>query len=276
VNFAAFPEYVGQELCFDGTAVERNLRRNFKLDNLDLPLLSVKFEEKPPAAIRIKILKLFKERKVELSSTLLVCRIHGGSTPEIRADLICRLQYSQLLPHDLDSLHGLFVDLAFTLKDDHAHVHLVTLDVFHLIRLHNCAFSAGAIPYLISGIPQVRYRTLLAVSHAFVNEVGVVRRIISEIHLPALRRLFLRSMDLIEQRKNIDERGEPLTILVDEFFIIRECLFASHRPFDFSPYSTTNLQKSDQFFSRFCDSSQPNYNCRNRPFTTITSVGKTR
>jgi hypothetical protein len=107
--------------------------------------------------------------------------------------------------------------------------------------LHDSRAALVAIPLLISEVPQVRYRTLTAVSPHFLSEIDVVERLITESPFVVIREVLVRWTDLIEERMSIDGANEPLTILVDEFFIIQKCLNALKRPFDLSAYASVSL-----------------------------------
>ena len=102
-----------------------------------------------------------------------------------------------------------------------------------------------ALCLLIDDVPIVRTNTSLGVSNYLkidnLCEITLFEILIG--HLTSEQLLFLSNkwIELIKSKIGNDNHGEPLTVLVDEFFVLRRTFSKLKIEFDFCKYSNSNI-----------------------------------
>jgi hypothetical protein len=200
-----------------------------------------RIQGKAPAAVFIECLKYAVRNKQSFDAIVIESMIQEGFGPEITALLIRLLRFASPGPEVLLRLHPVFEKLVYDIRDQIVPVHLAISEIFDLVRASDPNFVILTVPLLVSDIPLVRCQTSFGVDARFLNELDLLDVLLSGANETVLRFIATRWLGLIEGKLSVDTHGEPLCVLVDEFFVIRQCLARLKLVFDFAGQEVGNL-----------------------------------
>jgi hypothetical protein len=199
-----------------------------KVSNL---ILTDQMSALKPAVLNAGLAFLHKNGfRVCVSSDLLVNLIKSDFAPHVLGSLIHFLQFNNPSEAQIAELLPFFENWAFGLGEDMTPVHIALAEILGLY-LESSIGLIIALKLLVDDVPLVRTLAVKAVcaafSDEFVSELLCFRCVVKRLGIRSKTDLVavgVKWLNIIQKKLEIDVRGEVLTVLVDELFIVREVL----------------------------------------------------
>ena len=187
------------------------------------------------------------DHEVPIDSDLLVRLIKQEFPPHILANLLHFFAHSKPTTEQVMELLPILRPLAYNLGEDMTPVHIAIAECLPLILIDSIGYVI-ALRLLIDEIPRVRTLAMTAVSAAldteFSSEIVLFQRVLEKVTAQdssVLLSVLVQWLKMIEERQECDTHGESLTVLVDEFFMVREIFKALHIEFVYWPFPLAKL-----------------------------------
>lgn len=184
---------------------------------------------------------------VKINPELLVSLISGDYPPHILSNLIWMLQFSNPSQEQLIRLLPLFEKLVFTLGEEFTPVHISIARILTLLFCDMRGYGI-ALRLLVDEIPMVRTFSMLAVSKGigvdFFSEIDLYNLVLDKLYKESPQMLVdiaKKWIDLMINREKTDSHGEPLSVLVDEFYTIKSIFSKLNIQSDIDEHPTENL-----------------------------------
>lgn len=172
----------------------------------------------------------------------LISMIINEDRPGVLADLISVLKIARNLPNSIMNLADKFLAVSFTLSEAMTPVHIAISKMIGRVIDLSPKFAVCALRLSIDEIPAVRVPASKALAkfagcECEIAEVSAFRKSLAKIDRKVLIDSCMKWASLVDAKRGYDTHGEPLTVLVDEFFYPREiCNFLGISvDFDYRP-----------------------------------------
>ena len=198
------------------------------------------------------------DHEVPIANELLVRLIKQDFPPHILANLLHFLAQSNPSTEQLQEILPIMKPLAYNLGEDMTPVHVSIAECLPLILFDPRGYVI-ALRLLIDDIPRVRTLAMKAVSAAlkteFSSEIVLFRQVMEKlatIDSSLLLSVAVQWLQMIEERQESDTHGEALTVLVDEFFMVREIFKVVGIEFTYWPFPLAKLLDIRMEFVKKC------------------------
>lgn len=222
-------------------ALLTKLQRNDSIQTIDglneFILNRLKQEQVSPLIFTLSINYLSKIDKNHLMGFNPSDYLNSKTPRDAIAPLIMMLHEDETT---LQQYTALFIDIAFSKDDNDTPAKIAVSSKSSSILRFSYYGKIVALLLLIDDIPIVRTKTSEIVSSflnvQFLSEVELFDLLMKDLNPIQLNSLFLRWIKIIEFKIKTDPKGESVTTLVDEFFVLEKITKALKIPIDYTPF----------------------------------------
>ena len=222
-------------------ALLTKLERNESIQTIDglteFILNRLKQQQVPPLIFTLSINYLSKIDKNHLMGFNPSDYLNSKTPRDAIAPLILLLNEDETT---LQQYTPLFIDIAFSKDDNDTPAKIAVSSKLSSILKFSYYGKIVALLLLIDDIPIVRTKTSKCVSSflnvQFLSEVELFDLLMKDLNPIQLNSLFLRWIKIIEFKIKTDPKGESVTTLVDEFFVLEKITKALKIPIDYTPF----------------------------------------
>ncbi|KAH0796041.1 hypothetical protein GPJ56_000109 [Histomonas meleagridis] len=190
-----------------------------------------------------------------VDSNVIIQLIRGEFPPQVTADLIRLLKASKASELQIGSLFDLFLNFVYNLSEEMTPIHIALAEVLPMLLFDKKKGIMIAYRLLIDDVPRVRTLTMKALSDMlkipFASEIRLIEILnerIAQNDPSTLCQIIFKWLNLMQKKTENDTHGEPLTILVDEFYVVREGMKSLGHEVPFDNFTRDGLLDARRVF----------------------------